>query len=158
MNCSRALKWFLAFLIPLTVGWKVFLHTGDARDIVETPQDRVAGFLVSHQFSIAAIGDMPGEMPAVHAQAGTCNILVAVASPRGWHRDLLRNLAKPSDDRFIVYGGRIYAEQPMLLTITNFLSSKFLSQLGLPVYARPVFSVIASKDCEAEHLPWNELG
>jgi hypothetical protein len=145
-------------LLPLTLGWKVFVHSNDSSDPNETSEAKVAGFLVSHQFSLVGMEKMTGEMPVVRATAGACRMLVALASPRGWHRDMLRTLAEPSDRTFVVFRGSVYSEQPMFLTITYFLWSKFLSQLGLKVNARPVLAVIATKDCDAERLPWRDLG
>jgi hypothetical protein len=158
VNCSRALKWFLVLLLPLTLGWKVLVHSVEANDPTERSEDRVASFLVGHQFSLVGIEKMTGELPVVRVTGGpSCQMLVALASPRGWHRDMLRTLATPSDRTFVVFRGRVYSEQPMLLTITSFLWSKFLGQLGLQINATPVLAVIATKDCDAERLPWQDL-
>jgi hypothetical protein len=159
VNCSRALKWFLVLLLPLMLGWKLFVHSIDASDPNEKLEARVAAFLVSHQFSLVGIVKLTGELPVVRATGGpSCRMLVALTSPRGWHRDMLRTLAAPSDRTFVVFRGNIYSEQPMLLTVGYFLWSKFLSQLGLKGNATPVLAVIATKECDAERLPWRDLG
>ena len=158
MNCSRALKWLVVVLLPLTVGWKLLVYANDTSDPIVKAEDKVVRFLSSHQFKLVGIQKMTGELPVVYATAGTCNMFVAVTSSRGWHRDMIRDLTKPSDQNFIVFRGRVYSEQPMFLTITDFLWSKLLNQLGFPVYASPVLAVVATKDCDADRLPWRDLG
>jgi hypothetical protein len=101
---------------------------------------------------------MTGEMPIIHVTAGECRMLVALSSPRGWHRDMIQKLATPADHTFVVFRGKVYPEQPMLQTIFDFLWVKFLSQLGLRVYTSPVIAVIETTNCQAERLPWSELG
>jgi hypothetical protein len=83
---------------------------------------------------------------------------VALTSSRGWHRDLISNLTTPADRTFVVFRGRVYSEQPMWLTVPDFLWSKLVSGLGLSVYPAPVITVIAEPSCGAERLPWKELG
>ena len=159
MNCSRALKWFVVLLLPLTLGWKALLYSNDSNDPTETSEDRVAKFLASHQYNLAGIQKMTGEMQIVRATAGySCKMLVAQTSSRGWHRDMIRELAAPEDQTFVVFHGKVYSDQPMFLTITDFLWRKFLSQLGLKVSPTVVLSVIATKECDAARLPWQELG
>jgi len=85
-------------------------------------------------------------------------MVVALSSSRGWHRDLIRTLTKPTDHTFVVFGGRVYPEQPMWRTVIDFLSSKFLVELGLRASVTPVITVIAGPGCDAERLPWGELG
>ena len=58
----------------------------------------------------------------------------------------------------VVFGGRIYSEQPTLLTVADVFWARFRRQLGLRAEATPVLVVIATKGCEAERLPWSELG
>jgi len=145
-------------MLPLTLSWKLFAYSIDAGEPGERSEDKVARFLVSHQFNLAGIEKMTGELPVVRVSAGpSCHLLVALSSPRGWHRDMLRSLADPSDRTFVVFRGSVYSEQPMLLTITYFLWSKFLGQLGLKISPTPVLAVIASPECDAERLPWRDL-
>jgi hypothetical protein len=145
-------------LLPLTLGWKLAVYSYNADVPKQKAEEKAAGFLRRHQFNVIGSEELTGEMPVVHAATGTCRLLIAIVSPRGWHRDMLNNLAKPSDRTFFVFAGRAYSEQPKFWTILDFLWAKFLSQLGLKVYATPVFAVIATTTCNAERLPWNELG
>ena len=44
------------------------------------------------------------------------------------------------------------------LTVSDFLWARFQRELGLKAEATPVLAVIATTSCEAERLPWSELG
>ena len=66
--------------------------------------------------------------------------------------------ATAADDVFIAFGGKIYTEQPTWLTASAFLWYKFLSELGFKVHPTPVIAVIATRNCDAELLPWYEIG
>ena len=86
-------------------------------------------------------------------------MLVIKSSFDGSDRDrIMRRHATAADTVFVVFGGRIYAEQPTWLTVSDFLWARFRRELGLRAEATPVFVVIATKGCEAERLPWSELG
>ena len=84
-------------------------------------------------------------------------MLVTEISPRGWERDIINSRATGADQVFIVFGGKIYAEQPTWLTASDFLRYKLLSELGSNVRPTPVIAVMATKNCAAEQLPWYEL-
>jgi hypothetical protein len=158
VSSSRALKWFVLLLLPLTLGWKLVVYSYDSDEGKEKNQNKVAHFLVRQHYDIVGTEEVTGEMPMIHVTAGACRMLVALTSPRGWHRDMLQKLATPADRTFVVFRGKIYPEQPMVRTIFSFLWFKSLSQLGLKVYPTPVIAVIETPNCEAERLPWNELG
>ena len=96
-------------------------------------------------------------MQLIVARAPLCDMKVALTSSRGWHRDLIGQLAAGSAKTFIVFRGRVYDQQPMLLTVTDFLWARFLGGLGLRVHASPVITVMMGANCEAERLPWADL-
>ena len=76
--------------------------------------------------------------PMIRATAGACRMLVIEASYDGSDRDRIRRYASAEDTVFVVFGGRIYAEQPTLLTVSDYLWSRFQRQLGLRAEATPV--------------------
>jgi hypothetical protein len=85
-------------------------------------------------------------------------MLLTEVSYRGWERDSIYGRATAVEQVFIVFGGKVYAEQPTWLTAADFLWYKVLGELGLNVRRTPVIAVIATKSCAAERLPWQELG
>jgi hypothetical protein len=161
VSCSRTLKWSVALLLILTLGWKWVASSHQS--ISTEPEEQVAGhkvaeFLVRNYFNIVA---GPEEfvfgMQLIDATAGACRIRVAVSASRGWHRDLIGKLTNQTDHTFVVFGGAIYPQQPMWRTVPDFLWSKLLNRLGFNIRPTPVITVLAGPSCDAERLPWTEL-
>ena len=84
-------------------------------------------------------------------------MLVSAVTPDGSNRDLIRHIAAGTDHSFVVFRGTVYAQQPVLWTVVNFLWSRFLRELGLIRHIAPVITVAVNSSCNAERLPWGEL-
>lgn len=159
MRSSRALKWLvLAVLLPLTLSWKVVARStaGEqltARDV----QISVAEFLVRQHFGVSISERMEEGRPTITASSGACRILVAKSPAVGWDRDQIRRYAEADDHVFVVFRGRVYADQPTFLTVSDALWSRFRRELGFSVQPNPVLAVVARTSCDAEGLPWNQL-
>lgn len=162
VSLSPAFKWLLVLLLPLTLGWKLvadtYLRSPGAQPDEQLAEQKVAQFLDRHHFNVGRAEQVVFGLQLVSATAGSCRIRVALSSSRGWHRDLISKLPAAEDRIFVVFGGKIYREQPMWLTVPDFLYSKLLGQLGLNANPTPVINVIESPMCDAEKLPWRELG
>jgi hypothetical protein len=161
VSYSRAFKWLIALLLILTLSWKWVVSSRLA--VSTEPEDQIAGqsvaeFLVRNYFSVAGPEEVVFGMQLIHATAGACRMRVAVSSARGWHRDLIRKLIQPTDRTFVVFGGTIYQAQPMWRTVPDFLWSKLGSKLGFNAHSTPVITVLAGPGCDAERIPWSELG
>jgi hypothetical protein len=157
VNCSPALRWFIILALPLTLGSKLIVRPDRAVASATEVQQKVAEFFVRQRFTVALFAQ-PGEgQPMIRASAGACRILVAIASPVAWDRDVLRRNATVADRSFVLFRGRVYAEQPTWLTVPDFLWSRFQRELGLRAHAAPLLTVIATTSCNAERLPWSEL-
>jgi hypothetical protein len=161
VSFSPALRWSVAILLVLTLGWKWVTDSyirADQGEPEEKVAERVAGaFLIRNHFNLVGSREVVFGMQLLEASAGPCRIRLALASSRGWHRDLIQGMVTPGDSTFVVFGGNVYSEQPMWRTVPDFLWFKFLSALGLRVHSTPVITVIATPNCEAERLPWKEL-
>jgi hypothetical protein len=149
------------FLLVLTLGskWAVIAYSppvfnGQEEKVAE---GAVVRFLVRNHFSIVRVGNATFEMEIIEANAGLCRLHVVLSASRGWHRDLIRSMAKPEERSFVVFRGKIYDEQPMLLTVFDFLRYKFLTKIGIAAHAAPVLTIIAEPNCGADRLPWNEF-
>ena len=94
----------------------------------------------------------------IRATAGACRVLVATSHPIAWDRDVFRHNATVADRVFVVFRGRTYKEQPTWLTVPYFLWLRLQRELGLGPQAAPLLAVIATASCNAERLPWSELG
>jgi hypothetical protein len=155
---SRGLKWILVILLPLTLAWKLAVHSRHPSDLTEKQvQQRVAEFLIRQHFVVSTAADVSEGHPSLRATAGPCRVLVARSPAVGWDRDLIRRYATDADRVFVVFAGRVYSEQPTWLTVADFLWARFWRDLGFKADPEPVLAVIAEPSCGAERLPWGEV-
>jgi hypothetical protein len=159
VKSSRALKYLaLLALLSLSLGWKVAARaTSEEQPSDRTIQGRVADFLVRQHFSVSLLETSERGKPSIAAQSGGCRILVIRSPAIGWDRDLVRRYAEEGDQIFVVFQGRIYADQPTFRTVFDALWSRFLRELGVRTWPSPVFAILARPSCEADRLPWEKL-
>jgi hypothetical protein len=124
----------------------------------KTVQLKVANFLVRQQFDVSMSKDIDEGQPMLRATTGLCRMLVAKSSATGADRDVIRKLATGSDDVFVIFDGRIYDQQPVFLTALDSLWARLRRELGFTVNGSLLLSVVASTSCQAERLPWREVG
>jgi hypothetical protein len=152
------LKWFIILALPLTLGSKLIVRPDRSAPSEKDIQQRVAEFLVRQHFTVA-LSNQPGEgQVMIQAGAGPCRILVANANPMAWDSAAIRRNATAADRVFVVFRGRNYQDQPTWLTVPYFLWARLQRELGLRASAAPLLAVIAAPGCDAERLPWSELG
>jgi hypothetical protein len=145
-------------LLAVTLGWKLTVRSGGSGEPGENGQRKVAEFLMRHSFTVALYQQAAEGQPAIRASAAACRILIAQSSPTAWDGDQIRRYETPSDRLFVVFGGRIYADQPVRLTVPASLWNRFKRELGLRAEAISLLTIIASENCDVERLPWAELG
>jgi hypothetical protein len=158
VSSSRALKWFVLLLLPLTLAWKLAVRPGDSADVEINHQLKIVDFLTKQHFKVAMAERVQQGQPFLQATAGACRILIVDSPAIGSDRDLVRRLVTDSDRVFVVFRGKVYPEQPTSLTVFDFLWTRFQRELGLRASAAPVLAVIAPPICDAERLPWADLG
>jgi hypothetical protein len=159
VSFSPVLKWGVLLLLPLTLAWKLAARPVDLGELKEKEaQLKVADFLARQRFAVAVSEKMADGQPAIRATAGACRMLVAKSPALGWDRDMIRRNATAADEVFVVFAGKIYAEQPTWLTVPDFLWARFRRELGMNAQPTPILAVVATTTCAAERLPWNELG
>ena len=152
------LKWAVLLLLPLTLSWKLAVRPADSGEHKEKDgQLKVAEFLRRQHVSVAISEQAWEGRPAIQATAGACRMLVARSPALGWDRDVIGRSVTAADEVFVVFAGKVYAEQPTWLTVTDSLWSRFKRELGLAAEAAPLFRVVATKSCAADLLPWKEL-
>jgi hypothetical protein len=159
VKSSRVLKYLaLLALLSLSLGWKVVARaTSEERPTDRYIQGRVADFLVRQHFSVSMLETSEQGKPSVVAHSGACRILVIRSPAIGWDRDLIRRYAEAGDQVFVVFQGRIYADQPTLRTVFDTLWTRFLRELGVRAWPSPIFAILAKPGCEADRLPWEKL-
>jgi hypothetical protein len=153
-------KWLVVLLLVLTLGWKWVASSSQSTSLEPEDQvaaEKVAHFLNQNLFSVVGPRQVVFGLQLIDATAGACHMRVVVSASRGWHRDLIGTLTNPTDHKFVVFGGGIYAEQPMWRTVPDFLWFKLLNKLGFNVQPTPVITVLAGPNCDAERLRWSEV-
>ena len=152
------LKWFMILALPLTLGSKLIARPDLSAPSEKDVQQRVAEFLVRQHFTVA-LSDQAGEgQVMIRAGAGACRILVANASPIASDSAAIRRNATVADRVFVVFRGRTYQDQPTWLTVPYFLWARLQREVGLRAHTAPLLVVIETVTCDAERLPWGELG
>jgi hypothetical protein len=124
-----------------------------------TPSDvggPVSAFLKSNGFQTEA-STSDEDLFLISATAGKCRLLVALASPQGWHRYVLRQLAPEDGKVLFLFNGKSYRDQPVLLTRSYDYWSRLLRFLGGNPTPRPVYGVVGSPDCPMDSMPWDQL-
>ncbi len=159
MNYSLGFRWTIAALMLLTVGWKITIPADRAIDLT----DVLIVFLKSNNFSIVSadeivnpdIGTM--DVPIIQANRDSCTLLVAALNFDGSNRQLVESRLASVDRRFVVFRSKIYTGQPIFLTVTNYLWSRFLTELGLGRRQSPAIAIGSDASSNAELLPWADL-
>ena len=140
-------------MLLLTIGWKIAIQPDDPNYLKE---DLIKFFERNH-FNVVVTDEMVNDTPIIRATKASCHLQVARLTPDGSNRDLIRHLAAGTDQSFVVFRGTVYIQQPILLTVLDYLWSRFLRELGLVRHITPVIAVAVNSSCNAERLPWDEL-
>lgn len=148
---SPALKWLIAALLPLTLAWKLTVRV-DAND---HPEKDVIAFLARRGFDAAV--DEGTNFHRILAVNSSCRMRMLIASNDGADRDMMRSLMAVGESLIFIYQGKVYQEQPILLTVSAELWARALRKLGLTDRHMPVLAVLAQNRCDVERLPWDEL-
>jgi hypothetical protein len=140
-------------MLPLTIAWKIAVAPDDPNEVV----DEIVAFLIRQQFDVVITREASNLMPIIEATSGLCLMQVAQIEADGTSEDFIRDRATATDNVFIVFRGRVYSQQPVLMTMINYLWSKFLHQLKLMRHIAPTIGVVAAASCTVEQLPWELL-
>jgi hypothetical protein len=151
VSFSPALKLLLAVFLPLTLFWKLTVKADNGNH----PEDDVTAFLARQGFQEVVTDDL--NFRGIRAVNGACHMRIIMPSYYGADRDIIRDLVTANETLIFVHQGRVYQEQPILLTLSAELWARALGKIGLPDRRTPVLAVIAHRQCDADRLPWGEL-
>jgi hypothetical protein len=153
VNSFSTFKW-LAVILPLlllSVAWKIVTAINQ-----HEPKNALIDFF-EHNHFVVTEQTLYGVL-IIQAKADSCQLQAIRLAPDGSNGDLVRHLFDFTDRFFVVFNGRMYAQQPVFWTVINNVWSVSLGQLGLASHAAPIIGVAANPSCDAERLPWDELG
>lgn len=145
------LKWWLIAMLPLTIAWKVAIKPEDPAEV----QNAIAEFLTAQNFAVRISDEGLEYTRIILATSPSCKLRVAKISPLGHEAELVRQVTAAGDHTFYLFRGTVYQEQPIRLTVMNYLWYRFLRELGVARRVPPVLAVMSS--CDAERLPWRAL-
>ena len=152
MNSSIVFKCILAVALLLSIAWKVTIPSYNQ----DTLDDDVIEFLKRNAFNVL-LTELNG-IPVIEAKNGSCTLQVIRLQPDGSNGHLIRHVLTGADRLFVVFRGRVYAQQPVFLTVIGTLWSRVLRGARLIRHIPPVIAVGANRGCNAERLPWIQLG
>jgi hypothetical protein len=87
----------------------------------------------------------------------TCRMRVMIASSDGADRDMTRSLVAADESLIFVHQGKVYQEQPILLTVSAQMWARALRKMGLTDRNESVLAVVAQRQCDADRIPWDQL-
>ncbi len=151
MSFSPALKLLLAVFLTLTLFWKLTVKADNS----DRSEGDIIAFLAQQGFHAVVTEDM--NFREIRAVNGACHMRIMMPSHYGAHRDIIRNLVTADDSVIFVHQGRVYQEQPILLTVSAELWGRGLRKMGLTDRHMPVLAVVAQRQCDADRLPWDRL-
>ena len=140
-------------MLLVALGWKIAIQPDDPNYLKED----LIKFLERNHFSVVVTDEVVNDTPIIRATTASCHLQIGRLTPDGSNRNLIRHIAAGTDRSFVVFRGTVYAQQPVLLTVLDYLWSRFLRELGLIRHIAPVINVAANSSCNAERLPWGEL-
>jgi hypothetical protein len=136
-----------------SISWKIAVSS----DSADNRALNLADFLKRNHFDVAETDQTVNYLPILRARRASCSLLVVRLSPNGSDRDLLRRLVAGSDRVFVVFGGKVYTQQPVWWAVVDDIWTRHLRELGLSKRVAMVIAVAADTSCEAERLPWDQL-
>jgi len=140
-------------MLLVALGWKIAIQPDDPNYLKED----LVKFLERNHFNVVVTDEVVNDTPIIRATTASCHLQIGRLTPDGSNRDLIRHIAAGTDRSFVVFRGAVYAQQPVLWTVLNYLWSRFLRELGLIRHIAPVITVAVNSSCNAERLPWGEL-
>ncbi|MGN6487442.1 MAG: hypothetical protein ACTHLT_06440 [Devosia sp.] len=139
----------LVVLLFLSLGAKAWTSGHAAETAADAPDtSALLATLSAEGFALSQAGGY--ESPFRLATRGECRVGVTTVSPLGWHQSALAAQAGGQTLAY-VYGGHLYAEQPVLLTKLGYYWHK-LTAYFLPIAQTPVYAVLTSRACAAQSV------
>jgi hypothetical protein len=154
VNSSNIFRWSLVVVLLTSISWKIAVSSDNA----DSPKDNLVDFLKRNHFEVSVKDQAVNYLPVVRAKTASCTLQIVRLAPNGSDRDLFNHLAVGTDRAFVVFRGKIYKQQPVWWTVLEDIWYRHLRELGLSNRVTAVIAVTANSSCEAERLPWDEVG
>ena len=125
-------KAILALTLALTLSVKIAVGPTIAGIGATTRGEApMAAFLERHGFNVGA--PLPNiDPPMIPASKAGCTYRITQVDPGGVLRDVLAQLAGPSERLFFVFRGKVFVSQPTWATFLDYKWRRLLGYVGLP--------------------------
>ena len=159
---SPLIRASLIALLILSLGIKIAARSREIYDddgapmVWQAERRDIITFFRHHGFQVDRTEDRP-ESSVIPASVGECRMLIVLASPQGWRRELVHRLASPGDQTFFVYRGTRYRDQPVWRTLIDHYWHRLYHYVGMALPPSPLFGVVASPVCELSRIPWQDI-
>ena len=153
MNSSSIFRCVIVVVLAVSICWK-FAISSDREDHTK---DNIVNFLTINQFEVSSTDQTASSFPVLRATSRSCTLKIVRLAPNGSDGDLFRHISLGADRTFVVFRGRVYAQQPIWWTLLDDIWSRHMREIGFSERVAAVFGIAASSSCEAEQLPWDEL-
>jgi hypothetical protein len=144
-----------ALFVLISLGLKLLAFERRPTNVEERVNEAVVAYLESAGYDIAYDHEADPVYFAVHRKG--CEMRIYLASPEGWHRDIIRRLGEAQLSSFFVYDGEIFDEQPVWTTWLEFQMQRIKSTLGLQNATKPVLGISSSAGCRRNEIIWSKL-
>jgi hypothetical protein len=156
MISRRNASLLLGLLLVLALGLKIPGSLSGTATAYGSVVDTTVEFLKRNGFDTDQhISDV--DMFSISAKTGECRVLVAILSPHGWHREVVKKIAPQGSEVQFLYNGEIYDDQPVLRTRFDDYWYRFLRQAGGTSVQQPVFGIAETSECAVRNIPWARL-
>jgi hypothetical protein len=149
-----------SFLVGLLLVVSLAIKAPGSLTAREIPNVNIAAhvidFLKSNGFETEPL-DSDLDMFSIAAHSGSCHILVAMLSPQGWHREVIKKLAPQDSNVFFFYNGKVYDDQPVLQTRFDDYWTRLVRSAGGNASQSPLFGIAQSPKCQNRPLAWIAL-
>jgi hypothetical protein len=153
VNSSSIFRGILVVVLLLSVAWKIAVPPDDQDDL----NYAFLEFFEHNHFNVMVTDQVVNDAPVIRANKASCRLQTAKLTPGGAGGELVRSLDTGADRFFVVFRGRVYAQQPVLWTVLDYSWSRFLRELGMIKHITPIIAVTANSACDTERIPWDEL-
>ncbi|QIG51835.1 hypothetical protein G5V57_31495 [Nordella sp. HKS 07] len=97
------------------------------------------------------------DMFIISAAAGDCELSIASLSLQGWHRHVIRNLTPIDYSLRFLFDGKLYLEQPLLLTRSYDYWSRLSGFISEGNRSHRLYGIVASSECSLDKINWHDL-
>lgn len=153
---SSGVLFVMLLLLLSSLMLKVPVIASNSQWDVNEVTNRIEIFLQGNGFQTVQTAS-DEDMFIVSGADGDCELSIASLSLEGWHRHIIRNLTPVDYNLRFLFDGKLYLEQPLLLTRSYDYWSRlsgFISEDRRPLR---LYGIVASSECSLDKFNWHGL-